>query len=548
MPIVKFASRPTFHILLAAVVWSAALASVRADDAPAVAAGDVQRLAALIDGQIATRWKADGVEPAPPADDAEFLRRTWLNIAGRIPPASAVREFLADSSPDKRTSVVEELLASPAYASHFADVWRSVMLPEAEADLQQRALIPTFESWLRQQFVDNAGYDQMARALLTAPVGNGVNGPSAFFQAKEFKPENLAAATSRVLLGVRLECAQCHNHPFAHWQQEEFWGFAALFAGIAGNENGRVTETVARKELKIPDTNKTVQARFLDGAAPLESEAPRNALAAWLTDPRNPYFAPAAVNRIWANFFGLGIVQPVDDFDENNQPSHPELLDLLSEEFASHNFDVKFLVRAITSTKTYQLSSRQTHPGQAEERLFARMAVKAFTPEQLFDSLAQATGYYETEEQPANVVLFQNNSVRAKFLELFTNDSASPTEAQTSILQALALMNGEFVSAATTPAQSTTLAAVVDAPFLTMGERIEALYLVALGRMPQPEERAQMTAYVEGTSPPKAATSAPEEQARAVLAGGSSLDDPRSRALGDVFWALLNSSEFLVNH
>ncbi len=219
------------------------------------------------------------------------------------------------------------------------------------------------------------------------------------------------------------------------------------------------------------------------------------------------------------------MVDPVDDFDENNPASHPELLDLLGQRFAENDFDVKYLIRAITASNTYQLTSRQTHESQADARLFAKMAVKGLTPEQLFDSLATATGFYENVSA-RNRFNIGNNSPRAKIRELFSGETGSAADTRTSILQALALMNGPFVDNATSTDRSTTFAAIVDSPFFETPDRIETLYLAALGRPPRPEERSRLMEFVE---------SAEDEKATQL-------------ALGDIFWALLNSSEFILNH
>jgi hypothetical protein len=228
---------------------------------------------------------------------------------------------------------------------------------------------------------------------------------------------------------------------------------------------------------------------------------------------------------MWEHFFGIGLVDPVDDFTGENLPSHPELLAELARQFIAHDYDLKYLIRVLTATKAYQLTSAVSHNTQQNPRLFARMAVKALTPEQLFDSLAQATGYYELNR--AQVFdPFAANSVRSEFLEAFANSTDSRTEQQTTILQALALMNGQFIADATSLEKSTTLAAVADFPLMTTPERVEALYLATLVRPPRPAELERMVQYVE--------------------AGGPAKDS--KRALGDLLWALLNSSEFLLNH
>ncbi len=507
---------------------------------------DALELAARIDHHLATQWSALKVQPAPLADDAEFLRRVYLDIAGRIPSVSEARAFLDDQNPYKRRRMVDKLLAGPGYVNNFTTIWMSLLVPENDPDFQFRYFMPSFEAWLRKQFADNTGFDRMVRDLLTAPAGLdqgrffnpyqqkvGDAAPTAFYVAKEVKPENLAASTARLFLGIKLECAQCHNHPFASWTRDQFWEYAAFFAGFE-KQGGRnafapMQELVDRRELAIPGVDRVVQAAFLDGSEPKwkYKVSSRITLADWVTSADNPYFARAAVNRMWGHFFGLGIVEPVDDLNGQNQPSHPELFEELARQFAAHRFDFKFLIRAITNTRAYQLTSAvSTEKGDQtsgdDQRLFSRMAVKGMTPEQLFDSLAQATGF-PPESREQNPFVINNNSPRAEFLRKFAAQERR-TEFQTSILQALSLMNGKFVADATSLNRSETLAAVADAPFLDMGQRIETLFLATLSRKPRPAEADRFLQYVnKDKKNPKA-------------------------ALTDVFWALLNSSEFMLNH
>jgi hypothetical protein len=501
---------------------------------------DAQPLAERIDKHLRERFAAAKVEPAPLADDAEFLRRVTLDLIGRIPTVPEVRTFLDDPSPDKRRRLVDRLLASPGYVNHFTNVWRNLLVPEAATNPQLRMAVPAFDAWLRNQLANDAGHDAFVRDLLAAPLsaGNrrmpmnpydGEPSPLTYYMAKEFKPENLAGSTARLFMGVRIECAQCHDHPNASWKREQFWGFAALFASLARPEQagilGPVREMNDKLELPIPGKEQVVQATFLDGKQP-EPEfrvPPRAKLARWMTTAENPYFARAAVNRYWAHFFGIGLVEPVDDLHPDNAPSHPELFDELAREFAGSGFDVKFLIRALTATQAYQLSSTQTHAGQEDPRLFARMAVKGLTTEQIFDSFVQATGFRDLAQQSGRGM---PSGARADFQARFSSGSDSRTEAQTSILQALYLMNGSFVANATSLARSDLLTAVAESPFLDTTGRIETLFLAALGRRPRPDEMQRLAAYVEGGGPRK------ETKA----------------ALGDVFWALLNSPEFILNH
>ena len=411
------------------------LASGAAAAEPTATVGDAQALARKIDQHIAKRWTEARVAPASPSDDAEFLRRVSLDLAGRIPSVEQTRSFLDDKREEKRARVIEQLLNGPRYAAHFTNFWRGMLLPEAGNNFQVRLQQGGFDNWLKQQLARNAHYDQMVRDLLTAPIGGGEGalafasiisaGPLPYYLAKEFKPENLAAGTARVFLGVSVECAQCHNHPFADWKREQFWGFAAFFAGIKSQRQMDFLlpsgDDKDKHEIALPGTEKVIQARFLDGTTPNWEAGGGNraTLAKWVTAKGNPYFAKAAVNRIWAYFMGTGLVEPLNEMvGANTTSNHPALLDLLADEFAEHDFDLKFLMQAITLSRPYQLTSARTHKGHDDPTLFASMPLRGLTGEQLFDSVATATGYRDAggDDGLLSGLLGGSRSARSEFL------------------------------------------------------------------------------------------------------------------------------------
>jgi Protein of unknown function (DUF1549)/Protein of unknown function (DUF1553) len=500
-------------------------------------------LAETIDQSLAARWEKEGVTPAPHAGDAEFLRRVSLDVAGRIPPVSEARAFLQSTDPQKRRKLVERLLAGPAHANHMTGIWLELLVPEAKATVQAAFYAGDFQVWLRKQFTEGVGYDKIVRELLTVPAASGQMAlnragaqdikpsPFAFIAAKEGKPENLAASTSRTFLGIRLECAQCHNHPFATWKRDEFWGMAAFFAGIERRGNGagvlfQGTDIPDKYDIEVPGSKRIVQASFLDGRK-LErnkGKSVRAELADWVTSRDNPYFARAAANRVWFQFFGTGLIDPVDDMSAVADAMHPELLDLMADQFAAHDFDLKYLIRAITSSRAYQLSSAGGSPSSNVSRLFGRMSVRGLTPEQLYENLIMATGL--PREVVPRALVVRNNSLRGEFIERFASQEERPTDRQTSILQALTLMNGRLVDDATSFVQGATLSAVADSYFLDTTGRIETLYLAALTRFPRPAELERLIPYVER--------------------GGPTLDT--KKALADVLWSLLASAEFVFNH
>ncbi|MBL8798434.1 MAG: DUF1553 domain-containing protein [Planctomycetia bacterium] len=475
-----------------------------------------RKLAGRIDRLLAARWTDERVVPVGRSEDAEFLRRAYLDLTGKIPPVGVVRCFLADPAPDKRRVLIERLLDGPGYVTHFSALWRELLVLDPDADSGRQAALADLERWLHRQFAANVPYDRLARELLTLSLEAArpkagaeplLPTPRLFYLGREEKPEELAAGMTRVFLGIRLECAQCHNHPHAKWTREHFWSQAALFAGLNAPE--------VRRELMIPGTEQKVAARFLDGSAlPAASIDPRAALADWMTAPRNPFFARAAVNRLWEHFFGIGIVDPVDDMTTENEPSHPELLAELATAFEQARYDLKFLIRALMLSDAYQLTSVESRtPPPSDARFFSRMNVKALRPAEVFDSIIEATGY-----RPADLA-----RQRARLLARFPRVDRR-LEGQGSIPQALALMNGELLTAATRPGGDHTLGAVLASPFLDTEAKIETLFLAALGRPPRAAERDRLVRFIADAG------------------------DNRERAFGDVLWALLNSAEFIHNH
>jgi hypothetical protein len=489
---------------------------------------EAKALAARIDARLAARWAEANIRPAATAGDGEFLRRASLDLVGKIPIAGEARDFLDDPDPGKRSVLVDRLLDSPAYAARTALLWRQILLPETD---DQVGVSPGgLEAWLRKKVDEDAGYDQIIREVLAAKLAAGARdmvadgaaepSPAAFYSARGGKPEVLAGDVARVFLGIRVQCAQCHNHPFAKWKREEFWGFAAFFAGVPQQQGDAATlrmprEDPRRRELTIPGTSKVVKAVHLDHSAPAwrPRAGTREVLADWVTSPDNPYFARAAVNRVWARFFGNGLIDPVDDIESEGDPALAALLDEIARDFRAHGYNLKYLIRALMGTRAYNLSSAAEPDTSAATPLFSRMPVRGMSPDQFVDSLSQATGCELGEH-------------RARLLELFTERDVPPTESQTSILQALTLMNGAFLSGATRPETGEVIGAIAEAPYLDTAGRVEMAFLATLSRLPRPEERSLAIEYIDRRK----------------------TEVDRARALSDVFWALLNGPEFRTNH
>jgi hypothetical protein len=518
-------------------------AALLAASAASASPPDPAALAARIDARVDEQIKARGVTPAPAASDAEFLRRATLDVLGRIPTVAEARAFLDDRATDKRAKLIDQLLANPTAINHTATVWRYALVPQAALNPRVQFVNVSLEEWLRAELRAGRRADELVRDLLTAPLDyldrtpdgkpRPVPGPSplGFYQANDLKTETVASSAARILLGIKIECAQCHDHPFDKWSQRQFWETAAFFAPVPpqGPDEKIIpaAKLLLRNSVAINDTKVEATPKFLDGGTPDWAGATdtRQQFAAWATAKTNPFFARTTANRIWAQFFGVGIVDPVDDFNPKNPASHPELLDELAAALVAADFDTNYLVKAIGRTAAYQRTSQGTDDTQNDPRLFARMNVKGLSPEQLFDSLAQATGYREEVPVAARAAFGVSvDSPRGQYLAKFAG-GAQRTDAQTSILQALTLMNGAWVTRQTDPDQGETLVAVANAPFLDDAGKIEVLFLAAYARKP---------------------TAAEKDRYLSSLArdGGAS----RKARLADYLWSLLNSQEFLLNH
>lgn len=510
-------------VLLA--IMAGAFAS--ADTPPAVSP---QKMAAHIDEVLARRWRAEEIRPAAEADDAEFMRRIYLDLTGKIPTVGQARKFLDDTAPDKRARLIDRLQGRPGHATHLANTWNDFLIPDS-ATLRRYGGANQFYLWLTDKFTENAPYDEVVRELLLAEGAFNQSGPLLYYFALEGKPEELAANSARSFLGVKIECAQCHDHPYDHWTQRDFWGYAAFFAQLERPNPRQPFATQVRDtdtgDVKLPDTDEVVPPKFLSGdvAKKIDGTTRRQQLARWLTSADNPYFARAAVNRVWAHMFGRGLVDPVDDLGDHNSPSQPQLLDELAEYFVESGFDLRGLVKTLALTRAYQLSSISIAGEPEHPELFARAAIKTLTAEQLYDCLAQATARRQTSSVNQNRSNVSRRSTRQAFLNKFRAPGASPTDYQNGIPQALTLMNGRDVRDATDLEQSDILVALT-APFFNDEQRVETLFLATLSRRPSDRERAKFVAYVTE----KQGTSA------------------KRKALGDILWALLNSAEFTLNH
>jgi hypothetical protein len=489
-----------------------------------------------IDTILEGLWQENGVAPAPIADDEELLRRVYLDLTGRTPSVHEIRTYLADKSPDRYEQLVDRLLQNRDHASHLATIWRGFLIPDG-IDLTAFGGVTTFDRWLADQFGRNEPYDATVRELLLAEGRLSRSGPLLFYSAAKLDPDVLAARSARAFLGLRLDCAQCHNHPFEPWTQEEFWGFAAFYAQISRPQGELQTVSTVMQvrdvdhgEVKLPKSDTVIAPHFLTAGTkyePRPNESRRQQLAQWMTSRENPYFSRAAANRVWAILFGKGIVEPVDDFGVRHPARSQELLDLLAGQFVSTDFDLRELFRTVALSRAYRLSSGAPTADPNRPEWFAQMNVKTLTAEQVYDCIAVAT---LLENSPAadpyafNVARYGNAS-RDQFLQQFRTPAGRSTEYLGGIPQALTLMNGGLIDNATGLSNSGLLKSL-DAPFFTNRQRVEVLYLAALSRYPRSSEWELLNEYITDQTPP------------------SELREN----LSDILWALLNSAEFTMNH
>lgn len=488
---------------------------------------EASELAALIDRHIDARLEAEHLRPAEPADDAEFLRRVYLDLHGVVPSIEQAAQFLGDPDPNRRARLIDDLLARPRYGEHLADVWQGYLISPLADDRRARA--ERFRAWLADRF-NTRTWDRIASELLTA-AGTMDQNPAVIPLIEGRLPRtvpDLTDLTSRYFLGVRLNCAQCHDHPFVPWTKKDFWGMAAFFAPMQTPGRPKQVYQVGVKDNPavtlasltaggVPDGFLFRPPTFLGGKEPPSDKGAtsRAALAAWLTSPENPWFARAMVNRTWWRLFGRGIVHPVDDMHEANSPSHPELLDLLSRRFIKSGYDLKVLTRAMASSRAYQRTSRSGDDPPAQAALFGRMSVKMLSAGQMYDSLVTVLGP-PVKASGAD----PRQGARAEFVEFFADDGdPAPTEYRRGIPHVLRQMNsGQFAGRSIA-----ALAARAARPDWPADEVAGELFLAILSRRPTADEH---------------------QWVRTHLAGSSSAE----AAWRELAWALLMTGEFSLNH
>jgi hypothetical protein len=489
-----------------------------------------------IDDLVWTKLKKLGLLPSAPADDATYLRRASVDVIGRLPKPEEVRAFLADKSPTKRARLVDRLLDRPEYADHWANKWVDLLRPNPYR-VGIKAVL-NLDGWIRQAFRQNLPYDRFVNAIVTAKGSTFEQGPATIFRDRR-EPEEIAPMVSQLFLGIRLECAKCHHHPFESWDHGQFYEFAAYFARVGRKGTGlsppisgseEIVYTAKSGSVKHPLTGTTLAPKPLFGSAPVPDDPdadPREALAHWMIAPENPYFARVIVNRTWADIMGRGIVEPVDDLRATNPPSNGPLLEALADDFRRHGFDLKHLVRTILASSVYALSSEPNDRNVADTRNFSRHYRQRMRAEVLLDAISDVTGVPETfAAAPAGsrAGAIWTHRAPSLFLDTFgrpdpNQDPPCERNSDTSVVQALHLMNSQALHKKVTgeAGRAARLAKGNDSPRAI----VEELYLLTYNRFPTEEERSLGASLFEGAKA------------------------DRRLAVEDMLWALLNSAEFV---
>ncbi|MBT5883409.1 MAG: DUF1553 domain-containing protein [Planctomycetaceae bacterium] len=497
-------------------------------------AGNVARpvLTHPIDVLVWDRFSLLGIRPSELVDDADFLRRVYLDSIGTLPTVEEARAFLSNRALDKREKLIDDLLRRSEYADFWAMKWADILRVDRER-IQSNGTI-AMTRWLRYQFANNRPYDEFVTAVITA-VGSTVSESPAAFYVVHNDAEKMARSISQAFLGVRIECAQCHHHPFEKWGQHDYFAFAGFFTGVKQKKMGAQAQKILDgpgQDLAHPRTQQIVPAAGL-GAGPAmigEDVSRRTVLAAWMTKTTNPFLARMLVNRLWAHYFGRGLADPIDDMRSTNPASNEPLLNMLADRFIENGFDVKKITKFILTSRVYQLSSDVNQSNELDEQNFSHARWKAMSAEVLLDAISQATGISESFNgwpEGYRAIQVWDNRMPNYFFRIFGKPrrvSVCECERGTepSIAQALHLMNApETMSKLRS--RFGAVRRLVESN-LSESEIVDELYLSTLSRFPTTDERELMVGV---------------------------FDDPassRQTAVEDILWTLINTREFVFNH
>jgi Protein of unknown function (DUF1553)/Protein of unknown function (DUF1549)/Bacterial Ig-like domain (group 2) len=488
----------------------------------------------FIDDLVLAKLETLNVPPSPSAGDAAFLRRAFVDTIGVLPTVAEVRAFLSDTSPDKRDKLIENLLVRPEFVDYWAYKWSDLLLVNSEK--LRPAAMWSYYHWIRNNVAANTPWNVFARELVTATGSTLENGAANFFVLHQDPPE-LAETVSVAFLGMSINCAKCHNHPLEKWTNDQYYGMANLFARVrskeAEGEGNRVVYPVTSGEWIQPRTGKAQVPRPLDGQ-PLafDAESDRRVhLADWLVSPDNPYFSRAITNRVWANFFGVGLVESVDDLRLTNPPSNAALFAAAARYLVDEKYDLKALMRVILQSTTYARSSQPLAENAADQRFYSRYYPRRMMAEVLLDALAQVSGAptsFGDYAPGTRAIQLPDVNVNSYFLKTFGRPLRAITcecerTAEPSMVQVLHISNGDTINQKL-EAKGNRLEEMLAAG-MNHEEIVEEAYLAALSRFPTDAEKSRLVA---------------------VLAEAGPAD--KRAALEDLYWSILSSKEFLFNH
>ena len=491
----------------------------------------------FIDRFVWDKLERLGIGASEPCDDASFLRRVFLDTIGTLPTAAEAKSFLEDTSDGKRDRLIDDLLNRQEYSDFWTMKWLNLLRADHLAVSPQGVV--AMQRWLHQGFTNNQPYDSFARDLLTVQGNTSAVGPGSFYKVLN-KPDEAARSISQLLLGVRIECAQCHHHPSERWGQDDYVGLAGFFTGVSLKKlpNGEQA-IVSRggKDLPSPRGGDPIAARALGAPAAtfLPATDRRQALADWMTNPENPYFAKTIANRLWAHYLGRGLVEPIDDLRETNPPSNEPLMAALENHLIELKFDLKQFTRTLLQSRTYQLSSETNDSNFDDDQSFSHAMHKSLPAEVLLDAICQVTGTPEKFNgwpDGYRAIQVWDNRLPSYFFTIFGRPvRATVCECersnQPSISQALHLLNAPEIAEKLEHRRG--FARQLAQASLTPHEIIDTLYLSSLSRLPRPAESDLMLTAFE-------------------FSGSADSVNQRHEAATDVLWAILNSKEFLFNH
>ena len=532
--------------------------------------GSSDVLIGFINQQVRQGWQDNEIQPSPVADDAEWLRRVYLDVVGHIPPAEVVEKFLTDKDKAKRSKLIDTLVDDPAYVRNWTTVWTNLCIGR---QTPRRTSRRGMQKFFREAFAKSRPWNAVVHDLVSAEGHFEENGAVNYLLAQMTMRDQgvqATAKTTRLFMGIQVQCTQCHNHPFNDWKQSQFWQFNSFFRQARRVDHRRYDPKTGRR---VDDFSELVRRDLSEEGVFFEKRSGlmqiaypqffetkvdqsveldrRKELAKLMVAGERPYIALAIVNRLWGHFFGYGFTRPVDDMGPHNPASHPELLERLATEFVKSRYDLKQLIRWITNSEAYNLTSRVArtneidNPAAGETPLFSHMYVKSMEAEQLYDSLIIATGAHKSGRSSWDQSERQRQQWLRQFVVAFgTDENDETTTFNGTIPQALMMMNGPLIQDAISAKKGSYLNTALSEASGKSGKsrksrkksrksrksetvsdtlRIRKLYVATLSRYPSRRETLEATKLIQ---------SLPDKLA----------------AYQDLYWALLNSNEFIFNH